>query len=104
MKGSAVRKRYILIRCDSGPSVLELIRRDVFRLFQAKEKFRAFPYLIVLGNQNTKKRIIDYINSHYQAETLLSSGTIRKLKKHMQSLEESTFPENGQLLLRERKP
>lgn len=83
---------------------MELIRRDVFRLFQAKEKFRAFPYLIVLGNQKTKKQIIDHVNSHYQAETLLASGTIRKLKKYLTSLEDSTFPENGQLLLRERKP
>jgi hypothetical protein len=83
---------------------MEIIRRDVFRLFQAKERYRAFPYLIILGNQKAKKEIIDYINSQYPAETILSSGTIRKLKKYLESLKgDSAFSENGQLLLRERK-
>lgn len=81
-----------------------MIRRDVFRIFQAKEKFREPPYLIVLGNQNNKGQIIEYVNSSYPAETLLSSGTIRKLKRFIEERRSQlSLPENGELLLRQGK-
>jgi hypothetical protein len=105
MKGSLLRKRYILIRADNDNSTLEIARRDLYRKFGCKEKFREGPFMIVLADQFTKDKAIGHINSIPGLKSVLTSGTIKKLKKAVEKMkqEDSSLLKDGGLLLRERK-
>lgn len=101
MKGSLLRKRYILIRAESDISILEYARRELYRKFGCKEKFRNGSFMIVLADQFTKDKAISHINGIAGLKTVLTSGTVKKLKKTMEAIieEESSLLKEGDLLL-----
>ncbi len=101
MKGSLLRKRYILIRADGDNGILEYARRELYRKFGCKEKFRDGSFMIVLADQFTKDKAIDHINSISGLKTVLTSGTVKKLKKTME--EELSLLKESDLLLGEGK-
>lgn len=109
MKGSLLRKRYILIRADGDNGILEYARRELYRKFGCKEKFRDGSFMIVLADQFTKDKAIAHINSISGLKTVLTSGTVKKLKKTMEKTmekmmeEESSLPKESDLLLGEGK-
>ena len=101
MKGSLLRKRYILIRADGDNGILEYARRELYRKFGCKEKFRDGSFMIVLADQFTKDKAIAHINSTSGLKTVLTSGTVKKLKKTME--EELSLLKESDLLLGEGK-
>lgn len=57
--------------------------------------------MIVLADQFTKDKAISYINGIAGLKTILTSGTVKKLKKTMETIieEESPLLKEGDLLL-----
>ncbi|WP_297217935.1 hypothetical protein [Thermoplasma sp.] len=81
MKGSVIRKRYILV----WSSKQEELSRDLFRTFRCKVKFHHGDFAIYLATQFNKDRVIQFINSYDGSRSIITSGTIRKCKKKMQN-------------------
>ena len=105
LKGSARRKRYILIRSDVGSGILDRVRSETYARFRSKEKFRDGSFLIVLADQFNKAEVISYINRMEGVRTVLSSGSIKKLKKVIADLDTnaSSLSEESSLFLGEGK-
>jgi len=79
MKGSVIRKRYILVQSSRH----ETLSRDLFRNFRCKIKFRSGDYAIYLATQFNKERVINFVESYGDSRTIITSGTIRKCKSKL---------------------
>ncbi len=82
MKGSEIRKRYIVLYSPKLQPMLQSLDRDLSKLFRAKRKHINGPYAIYLTSQFQKDQLISYVKENYsQVKPLITSGTIRKCKK-----------------------
>ncbi|CAC11996.1 hypothetical protein [Thermoplasma acidophilum] len=79
MKGSIIRKRYILVQSLRH----ETLSADLFRNFRCKIKFRSGDYAIYLATQFNKNKVINFIESYGDSRTIITSGTIRKCKSKL---------------------
>ncbi len=98
MKGSEIRKRYILLHSKKMTLVLPNLERELFRLFRSKRKYAEKEYAIFLTDQFNKDKLIQFItDSSYPAETVVASGTIKKCKAVMESRKKSNAPEEKEI-------
>ena len=94
MKGSEIRKRYIVLQSHKLSSLLPGLEKDLTRMFRARRKFLNGTYAIFLTNQFQKDQVISYIEENYrEVETLVTSGTIKKCKKFIELHKEFTGKE-----------
>ncbi|KAA8923115.1 hypothetical protein [Thermoplasma sp.] len=89
MKGSIIRKRYILVRSSKQDD----LSRDLFRNFRCKIRFHEGEYAIYLATQFNKDRVIRFINAYGDSRTIITSGTIRKCKSMI--CDQASKKENG---------
>ncbi|MCW6168689.1 MAG: hypothetical protein LVQ96_02650 [Thermoplasmatales archaeon] len=82
MKGSEIRKRYVLVYSSSLDSVLRQMDSNLTKL-GCKRKFRNNFYAIYLANQYNRDDVIDSINMIDNVRTIITSGTIKKCKDVM---------------------
>ncbi|WP_229657477.1 hypothetical protein [Thermogymnomonas acidicola] len=78
MKSSRLRKRYILVECQNREALLSMEAR--VSPLGVRRKYWRGRYAIYLANQFNKNDAIDLMNSVDGVRTLLTSGSIRKLK------------------------
>ena len=81
MKGSTIRKRYILIQADSEN--LKAVVNDIHRKFGTKLKWTDGNNAIVLTDQFEKDSICKYIQNKTGASVITVSGTIKKCKSFL---------------------
>lgn len=82
MKGSEIRKRYVLVYSSSLDIVLRQLDSNLAKL-GCKRKFRNGSYAIYLANQYNRDHVIDSINKINNVRAVITSGTIKKCKKVM---------------------
>ncbi len=98
MKGSELRKRYIVIHSPKFSSLLPDLEKNLSRMFRARRKFLNGTYAIFLTNQFQKDQVISYIGENYRdVETLVTSGTIKKCKKFIDLHSEFTGKEEKEI-------
>lgn len=98
MKGSEIRKRYIVIYSQKMQSVLPSLDRELSKYFRSRRKHLSGQYAIFLTNQFQKDQFISFVKQNYRGvETLLTSGTIRKCKKFIESHRESSGKEEREI-------
>ena len=86
MKGSEIRKRYILLHSKKMTPVLANLEKELFSVFRSKSKFADKEYAIFLTNQFNKNKFIEFIRHGFPTvETVVTSGTIKKCKTIMES-------------------
>ncbi len=86
MKGSAYRKRYIIVRGERNS--LDPIIIAVYKKFGCKIKYRNEQYCIILANQLNKDSVISFISGYRgNYETVKTCGTILKCKKILKKIE-----------------
>ncbi|MFG1460475.1 MAG: hypothetical protein AAE987_03740 [Thermoplasmataceae archaeon] len=78
MKGSTIRKRYILMQADSEN--LKAVVNDIHRKFGTKLKWTDGNNAIVLTDQFQKDVICQYIQNKTSVSIITVSGTIKKCK------------------------
>ncbi len=84
MKGSEIRKRYILLHSESLDRVIVALDSGLSKI-GCKRKFRNRSYAIYLTDQYNKDRAINIINTSQGARTIITSGTIKKCKEAMKN-------------------
>jgi len=99
LKGSEIRKRYILLYSENLQNILGTLDAGLAR-GGCKRKFRNDGYAIYLANQNNRDRAIDFINGLPDVRTVITSGTIRKcksvMKKHIRENSGRSFGSSHQ--------
>lgn len=93
MKSSPYRKRYILIHSDNMGSIAGYMEKELHRVFRARRRYVDGNYAIFLTNQFYRDQVVEYINSNIRgARTVVTSGTIKKCKSRIASMEEAQLP------------
>lgn len=86
MKGSEIRKRYIVLYSPKMATLLPALEKDLSKFFRARRKHVNGPYAIFLTNQFMKDQFISFVKQNYgSVEPLVTSGTIKKCKKFIES-------------------
>lgn len=89
MKSSPYRKRYIVVRIENLPSRLKQVESTLYRIFRSRKKYVEGDYAIFRTNQYYKEKFIDYVQKEIDgAETLITSGSMKKCKETISSLSE----------------
>ncbi|WP_337860809.1 hypothetical protein [Ferroplasma sp.] len=87
MKGSVIRKRYILALWDSEPEKMD---RYLYSSYQIKRKFKKENFSIYLCNQLNKSTICRIIEEK-GGNIIIVSGTIKKCKRALLNAIESNI-------------
>ncbi len=67
-------------------SILPSLEKDLVKMFRARRKHVNGPYVIFLTNQFQRDQVVSLVKqSHKDVESLITSGTIKKCKKFMES-------------------
>jgi uncharacterized protein (DUF1330 family) len=82
LKGSVIRKRYVLVLWESGA---EKNDRYIYNSYQVKRKYRNNNFSILMCNQMNKNTICDIIEKR-GGKVIAVSGTIKKCKSHMDGI------------------
>jgi hypothetical protein len=89
LKGSAIRKRYVLVTGNSLDEILPSIDRELLKIFRAKRKFYDGAYAIYLTDQFMKEMLIEHLKKSFPGiKTVITSGTIKKCKAAIKKLAE----------------
>lgn len=98
MKGSEIRKRYIVLYSSRMQAILPSLEKDLSMAFRARRRHISGPYAIFLTNQFQKDQVISFVKQKYRdIDTLVTSGTIKKCKKFIQSRRESSGKEEKEI-------
>ena len=98
MKGSEIRKRYILLYSKEMTPVLANLEKELFRVFHSKRKYAEKEYAIFLANQFNKDEVIDFIRNGFPSvETVVTSGTVKKCKAVMESHKIANVPKEKEI-------
>ncbi|MGC8609097.1 MAG: hypothetical protein ACP5UV_04405 [Thermoplasmata archaeon] len=92
MKGSAIRKRYIIVKGEKN--FLDPIIVAVYRKFGCKVKYRNERYCIILANQINKESVISFISGFGNYQTIKTCGTMLKCRKTIMKLSENPGMKN----------
>ncbi len=83
MKGSAIRKRYILVR-GTGTDEMKPSLDAILSRFGARTKYTASGYAILLTDQYQKDSLCRYIEENIPSLHVITvSGTIKKCKSYI---------------------
>lgn len=84
LKGSPIRRRYILLQVGSEAVLQEAMSRAYHR-YRCRTRFTSGNYGIVLTDQFHKEAVCDFLESSFPNLRIITvSGTIRKCKKMME--------------------
>ena len=98
MKGSEIRKRYIVLYSQKLQAVLLSLDRDLSKLFRARRKRIDGPYVIFLTNQFQKDQLISFVELNYrEVAPLVTSGTMKKCKKFIERHRYSSAKEEKEI-------
>ncbi|MCL4329372.1 MAG: hypothetical protein M1533_00005 [Candidatus Thermoplasmatota archaeon] len=79
MKGSLLRKRYVLLRCPL--SLQPRLSENLLSSFGARKKAYGDRYLIVLTDQFKKDSLCTFVEAEFpECSVITVSGSIRKCK------------------------
>ncbi len=82
LKGSVIRKRYVLVLWESEA---EKNDRYIYNCYQVKRKYRNNNFSILMCNQMNKKTVCDIIEKR-GGKIVTVSGTIKKCRSCMDSI------------------
>lgn len=89
MKSSPYRKRYILVRIENLPQRLKSVESTLYRVFRSRSKHVEGNYAVFRTNQFYKEKFIEFVRDEMQeAETITTSGTMKKCKASIPSVSE----------------
>ncbi|MEM0158477.1 MAG: hypothetical protein QXV22_00010 [Thermoplasmataceae archaeon] len=86
MKGNPYRKRYIVVESFEPDPDFRGLDYILAKNGNAKRKFTSGRFAVYLTNQFLRENVTDTINKTQKFRTLVTSGTIRKCKKTIESL------------------
>ena len=81
MKGSIIRKRYVLVLWESEPEKMD---RYIYNCYQVKRKYKNNNFSILLCNQLNKITVYNAIEKK-GGKIITVSGTIKKCKQSLES-------------------
>ncbi len=76
LKGSVIRKRYILVLWEYEPEKMD---RYIYNYYQVKRKYRNNNFSVLMCNQLNKKAVCNIIEKK-GGKIITVSGTIKKCK------------------------